>query len=133
MLSLLTRVGRNCTLVITGDLAQSDLNERNGLRDFLDKYASSKRRNSGSCEFEGIVHVELTHEDIKRSDLVKRILRIYSEENWCYASNSRNHNHARLDLRTYVRASKMVLLGDTDQSDLEGHNGLESCIVKYKA
>ena len=37
MKMLLTRIGENSKLVITGDLEQNDLSGKNGLDDFLDK------------------------------------------------------------------------------------------------
>jgi phosphate starvation-inducible protein PhoH and related proteins len=75
MLSLLTRVGRGCTMVITGDLAQSDINEANGLQDFIDKMVIAQRHDD--CNLKSIVHVELTKDDVMRSDIVKEILNIY--------------------------------------------------------
>lgn len=75
MKALLTRIGRNSKLVITGDLAQSDLIGRNGLRDFIDLFASSAYK-LGDAD---IVEVKLTKDDVMRSDIVKKILEIYGE------------------------------------------------------
>lgn len=72
MKTLLTRIGNNSKLVITGDLSQSDLpaDRVNGLRDLLDRIESD------SGEF--YKHVEFTEDDIQRSAFVKSILRLYS-------------------------------------------------------
>lgn len=73
MKMLLTRLGENSKLVITGDLDQHDQNfEFNGLDDFLDKF---KGRRS-----ESITSVEFIKDDIEREDVVKEVLEIYSGE-----------------------------------------------------
>ena len=73
MKMLLTRLGENSRLVITGDLEQYDrINERNGLEDFLEKF-KGKRSSS-------ITSVEFQREDIQREDVVKEVLDIYSSE-----------------------------------------------------
>lgn len=73
MKMLLTRLGENSRLIITGDLEQNDrINEINGLEDFLDKF---KGRRS-----ESITSVEFEVEDIERDDIVKEVLEIYSGE-----------------------------------------------------
>ena len=69
MKMLLTRIGENTKLVITGDLEQNDLKDKNGLEDFLDKF---KGRRSSS-----INSVEFNNEDIEREDVVKEVLDIY--------------------------------------------------------
>tara|TARA_Y100000992_G_scaffold857_1_gene523 strand:- start:7340 stop:8209 length:870 start_codon:yes stop_codon:yes gene_type:complete len=71
MKMLMTRLGDNSRLVITGDLDQHDrLYEQNGLEDFLNKF-KGKRSNSITC-------VEFDSEDIQREEVVKEILDIYS-------------------------------------------------------
>ena len=73
MKMLLTRLGENSRLVITGDLEQYDrINERNGLEDFLEKF-KGKRSSS-------ITSVEFQRQDIQREDVVKEVLDIYSSE-----------------------------------------------------
>lgn len=65
----LTRIGRNCTVVVNGDTEQKDLKGISGLEDALrrlDGLASV-----GICEFDV--------EDIVRSGLVKDILRRYAK------------------------------------------------------
>lgn len=69
MKTLLTRVGENTKLVITGDLSQCDTNDpNNGLYDLM------QRLNVGSDMVES---VEFTVDDIRRSEFVKHILSLY--------------------------------------------------------
>jgi phosphate starvation-inducible PhoH-like protein len=68
---LLTRVGSNSKLIITGDTEQSDLflrGEVNGLQDVINKF---------SGKLPEIVFHELGENDCVRSDLVAKIERIY--------------------------------------------------------
>ena len=70
MKMLLTRLGENSRLVITGDLEQLDkINEQNGLEDFLQKFRGKRSSSIGSFEFE--------KDDIQREDVVKEVLDIY--------------------------------------------------------
>lgn len=75
MLMLLTRMGEGSKLVITGDLDQSD-NTENGLKDLLNRldifYDEEDEMNR-----DGIAVVRFTNDDIKRSYIVKKIIRIY--------------------------------------------------------
>ena len=71
MKMLMTRLGENSRLAITGDLDQHDRQyEQNGLEDFLNKF-KGKRSNSITC-------VEFDSQDIQREEVVKEILDIYS-------------------------------------------------------
>jgi phosphate starvation-inducible PhoH-like protein len=71
MKTLLTRIGENSKLVITGDLSQSDLNEtENGLVDLL-------RRLENSSPLPFCEHVQFTEDDVVRSEFVKQILKLY--------------------------------------------------------
>jgi phosphate starvation-inducible protein PhoH len=73
MKMLLTRLGENSRLVITGDLDQHDRpNELNGLEDFLDKFRGKRSSSIGSFEFD--------RSDIQREEVVKEILDIYGGE-----------------------------------------------------
>ena len=73
MKMLLTRLGENSRLVITGDLEQRDnIKEQNGLEDFLDKFRGKRSSSIGSFEFE--------KNDIQREEVVKEILDIYGGE-----------------------------------------------------
>ena len=86
MKMLLTRLGENSRLVITGDLEQLDkINEQNGLEDFLEKFRGKRSSSIGSFEFE--------KDDIQREDVVKEVLDIY-EGNTIpkYYTNDENNN-----------------------------------------
>lgn len=72
MKTLLTRVGYNSKLVITGDLEQTDLeNEPNGLEDLIQRLD-----NYDTNDFV-YQHIKFDNDDIKRSEFVKRILKYY--------------------------------------------------------
>jgi phosphate starvation-inducible PhoH-like protein len=71
MKMLLTRLGENSRMVITGDLDQHDRkDEINGLEDFLDKFKGSRSSSITSIEFET--------KDIEREEVIKEILDIYA-------------------------------------------------------
>ena len=73
MKMLLTRLGENSRLVITGDLDQHDRADvKNGLEDFLEKFRNIRSSSIGSFEFE--------IEDIQREEVVKEVLNIYGRE-----------------------------------------------------
>jgi phosphate starvation-inducible PhoH-like protein len=71
MKMLLTRLGENSRLVITGDLDQHDrANEMNGLEDFLNKFRGKRSTSITSYEFQ--------KSDIQREEVVREVLDIYS-------------------------------------------------------
>ena len=73
MKMLMTRLGENSRLVITGDLEQYDrINQQNGLDDFLSKFKGKRSSSISSFEFQ--------RSDIQREDVVKEVLDIYSCE-----------------------------------------------------
>jgi phosphate starvation-inducible PhoH-like protein len=70
MRMVLTRLGRDSKLVITGDTGQHDRGfENNGLLDLVTRLADSP--------IPGIEVVKFTEEDIKRHAIIKDILRLY--------------------------------------------------------
>jgi len=70
MKMLLTRIGENTRLVITGDCEQNDLNvKKNGLKDFIEKMRGRRSDSIGSIEFD--------NDDVEREPVVKEILEIY--------------------------------------------------------
>lgn len=73
MKMLLTRLGQNSKLVITGDLDQHDnVSEINGLEDFLERMKGHRSSSISSFEFD--------KEDIQREKVVKEVLDIYGGE-----------------------------------------------------
>lgn len=72
MKMLLTRLGENTRIVITGDLDQHDRgDESNGLEDFLNRFKG--KRSSSS-----IHNIEFDKNDIQREDVIREVLDIYS-------------------------------------------------------
>lgn len=70
MLSILTRIGENSKMVVTGDLAQSDRGIENGLADFLDRFTTSQH----------IKVIRFRQQDVERHAVVKEILDIYKSK-----------------------------------------------------
>ena len=69
MKMLLTRLGKNTKLVITGDLKQSDLSENSGLVDLVNKI--------DGLNLNYIEHVKMENNDILRHPAVAEILKLY--------------------------------------------------------
>lgn len=70
MKTLLTRVGENCKIVLTGDLSQCDLDtEDNGLIDLVERLSGDET---------AIEHITFSDDDIQRSGFVKDILQLYA-------------------------------------------------------
>jgi phosphate starvation-inducible PhoH-like protein len=89
MKMLLTRLGENSRLVITGDLEQYDrMNELNGLEDFLNKFRGRRSSSISSFEFD--------KNDIQREEVVREVLDIYSASDLPphYLENSEYHDCA---------------------------------------
>jgi phosphate starvation-inducible PhoH-like protein len=76
MKMLLTRLGENSRLVVTGDLQQFDRAfEQNGLDDFLRKFNAKKEVSEQKTE--SIATFEFEKSDIQREEVVKEVLDIY--------------------------------------------------------
>lgn len=93
MKMLLTRLGQNSKLVITGDLDQHDnVSEINGLEDFLERMKGRRSSSISSFEFD--------KEDIQREKVVKEVLDIYGGETLPdYSSESnQSEEHAEEEL-----------------------------------
>jgi len=67
----MTRIGRNSTVVINGDLSQSDLDSCSGLHDAINRVHDVR----------GVYVHEFTYGDIVRSDIVKDIIMKYEVSN----------------------------------------------------
>ena len=79
MKMMLTRLGINSKIVITGDKSQSDLvgSGKNGLEDLLSHLDHHYEDEEWRMYSDGISTVELGDVDIKRSKLCKKMLDIY--------------------------------------------------------
>jgi phosphate starvation-inducible PhoH-like protein len=75
MKMILTRLGENSKICITGDLKQTDkqFSNDNGLLDFVERM---KAESSASV----FGHVHFAQKDIQRSLAVKEVLRLYKED-----------------------------------------------------
>ena len=73
MYMLLTRIGENSRMAITGDLDQSDKLENNGLKDLIRKLKTTEN-------IKNIMLVELNNADIQRSELVNQVVRLYAKQ-----------------------------------------------------
>ena len=73
MLMLLTRIGENSKIIITGDLNQSDLKNINGLLDLVNKFEKIQIP-------ENFYLIKLNETDIQRSNLVNKVLKLYNTE-----------------------------------------------------
>jgi len=71
MKMLLTRLGENSKMVVTGDLNQADRLKDNGLIDFIEKVKG--------CKYEHINVVQFDHKDIERHKAVAEVLKIYGD------------------------------------------------------
>ena len=72
--TLLTRMGQNSKMVVSGDLDQSDIREKNGHQDFIERYRLSIQENGPNPHID---LVEFGNDDIMRSEIVKHVLDIY--------------------------------------------------------
>ena len=71
MLSILTRIGENSKMVVTGDIKQTDIGAKNGLSDFLARFDGSSDR---------IKITKFDSGDVERHPVVKDILKLYGDE-----------------------------------------------------
>lgn len=77
MKTLLTRIGSNSKMILTGDLQQCDLKGTNGLEDFLKRYRYYNGDIDNPPSELLIKIVEFEDEDIMRSEIVKHVLKVY--------------------------------------------------------
>ena len=72
MKMLLTRLGENSKMVVTGDLRQADRLEDNGLLDFCNRLKGK--------DLECLSMIEFTAKDIERHEAVKEVLSVYGDK-----------------------------------------------------
>ena len=76
MLMLVTRIGVESRMVVTGDLKQSDKGMESGLFDFIKKYRIYRdNQNETSVDF--VKLIELNNGDVERSEVVSGVLNMY--------------------------------------------------------
>ena len=102
---LLTRLGENSRMVITGDLKQSDKGLDSGLNDFINKFKVYEKRESEKYNNTdintGIKMVELNNTDIERSPVIVKILDVYSV------------NENKVEKNSYLQSSSSVTPSNT--------------------
>ena len=81
MKTLLTRIGRDSKLVITGDIEQSDLGYKNGLTDIIGLLSYKYRHNLENMCKDGIGIIKFESDSVMRNPVVKSILDLYEDEN----------------------------------------------------
>ena len=119
MLLMLTRIGEESKLVITGDLNQSDRPGVNGLYDFVQKIKRAKENT--------IIRIaELGHSDIQRSRVVSRILDIYSESDVSVSSSLSPSLSPSLSSSLSPSLSSSVTLTSDNDSLLSNNSTLVS-------
>jgi phosphate starvation-inducible PhoH-like protein len=72
MKMLLTRIGNNSKMVVTGDLNQADRLKDNGLIDFISHLKDFEASRIGTVQF--------GQRDIERHPVVKEVLQVYGDE-----------------------------------------------------
>ena len=73
MKMLLTRIGENSRIIVTGDLNQHDRGfESNGLKDFIQRLKGNRSGSIAVCEF--------AKTDVERHPVIEEILRVYGDE-----------------------------------------------------
>lgn len=92
MLMLLTRLGKNSKMIITGDGKQNDIPEgkNSGLVDIVEKtkrHIDFITKKYGKYNDKSIQLIEFSNKDIERSKIVKRVLDIYNIDNIINANN----------------------------------------------
>lgn len=80
--AFVTRIGENCTVVINGDISQTDLKGTNGLKTLLELAA----RDRTLAEF--VTSVEFTVEDIQRSGVCRAFVIAYTRYESLYKESS---------------------------------------------
>ena len=127
MKMLLTRIGKQSKMVITGDIHQSDSKE-NGLKDFTDRLSLYNNRFINTQDFTydyindtihnnytttinknyKIKQIKLTNKDIEREEVIKDVLDIYNFQcNQNYLNNDNNKQKNELDLQEKKKERKV--------------------------
>ena len=79
MYMLLSRCGKNCRMILTGDLNQSDLSSTNGLEDFIERYTTYEKEQLNQSSKPPIKVIFFNESDIQRSPIVNTVIEIYKK------------------------------------------------------
>lgn len=88
MKMFLTRIGENCTVVVNGDITQSDIRGKSGLEDAIDRISF----------IPSVKVINFTKKDIIRSGLVQEIVEAYETRMAKYSDSYRRVVDKTLDL-----------------------------------
>lgn len=78
---LLERTGKNSTVVVAGDPSQLYAGgRRNGLSDGINRFFDKTNHGEFVSKFKNIVHYKLGVDDVQRDEIVKSVIKAYSEE-----------------------------------------------------
>jgi phosphate starvation-inducible PhoH-like protein len=80
--TLLTRIGQESKIILTGDLDQCDLQQPSGLADFISRYNRYHAMTTNVDSYDAqknIQIVQFENCDVMRSDFVKQVLDIYGK------------------------------------------------------
>jgi phosphate starvation-inducible PhoH-like protein len=113
MKMLTTRIGVNSKMVITGDLNQSDIPSKNGLKDLIERIDNYNIKNND--EMSSIKIVNLEKEDIERSDIVKNIINIYEYNDKNVSVNKNTNNVTSITMANISNINnKDIINNDTN-------------------
>jgi phosphate starvation-inducible PhoH-like protein len=110
MKMLVTRIGENSRLIITGDLNQTDILKENGLHDFVSKV---ERFNNTKM----INIVRFDNSDVERSEIVKKVVEIYN-----YIKPINKNTDTIMSSETQITTNNTV----TESSNMENENKNEN-------
>jgi phosphate starvation-inducible PhoH-like protein len=112
MKMLTTRIGVNSKMVITGDLNQSDIPSKNGLKDLIERIDNYNIKNND--EMNSIKIVKLEKEDIERSEIVKNIIHIYDYDDKNVSVNKKTNNVTSITMADITNINnKDIINNDT--------------------
>ena len=126
MLMLLTRLGINSKIVITGDLNQSDLGNKNGLKDLIEKMEKKT--------YENFYLVKLDETDVQRSNIVNEVLKMYKKEEIIKNSDaalipinhvSKNYNNEEIIKNTDMSLMPINRLSKNENNNNNNNNNNE--------
>ena len=112
MLMLLTRLGKNSKMVITGDANQNDIpaNKKSGLVDIVEKTKTHTRfitRKYGENNDKSIQVIEFGNKHIERSKIVKRVIDIYNIDDIATADTSPSIDKPRVVDASTLEAQRL--------------------------
>tara|TARA_B110000971_G_C20026424_1_gene509076 strand:- start:2391 stop:3095 length:705 start_codon:yes stop_codon:yes gene_type:complete len=77
MKMILTRIGENSKLIITGDLEQNDLSTYNGLQNIVDLLDKKYQNNFHGMIKDGFGYIHLDDSCIQRHPIIQKIINLY--------------------------------------------------------